>query len=522
MSAAAFNLGEVYLHGEGVKQNLETAENWYLLAIELGFYDAKSRLVDINRLRFTKGDRSAAARIGNAYLNGEGVEKNIDEAKWWFEKASEARIADGYYGLAQIYKDTSAEDYHLYLNKAASSGSPSAMRELYEYYKKSSTDKAIIWLKQCAYANDPECQYLYSLALSRGEGIKQSFIEAYAWAKLVENSILKAKWLLNDLKNILNKEEIEEAESLAQYLFGADAIQNGNEISEQALRWRVTQVQSKLKLLGYYDGEIDGLLGPNTLSAINNFKANTGIESLSSDISSGLLARLELALLGFSTFDEMINKNNSNIEIKSTGTGFFVNHDAHIVTNSHVVDDCSTITIRINGKNIPVALLDTDPIVDLALLKSNLKNINAVPLRTGERPDLGEEIIVLGFPFAGVLTSDLQLTTGVISGTSGIFDRDIHYQLTAAVQPGNSGGPLLDYSGNVIGVIVSKLNLGAFLLVYGTIPENINFAIKLNALKKFLDDHRAKYIQGPATRRQSSVDIGRKGRKYTFLVACWR
>jgi len=95
---------------------------------------------------------------------------------------------------------------------------------------------------------------------------------------------------------------------------------------------------------------------------------------------------------------------------------------------------------------------------------------------------------VIGFPFHGLLTSDFTVTTGIISSLAGLFNDTRFLQISAPVQPGNSGGPLLDTSGNIVGVVAEKLNALRVAKATGDIPENINFAIKTGALRDFLDN----------------------------------
>ena len=95
---------------------------------------------------------------------------------------------------------------------------------------------------------------------------------------------------------------------------------------------------------------------------------------------------------------------------------------------------------------------------------------------------------MIGFPFHGLLTSDFTVTTGIISSLAGLFNDARFLQISAPVQPGNSGGPLLDTSGNIVGVVAEKLNALRVAKATGDIPENINFAIKTGALRDFLDN----------------------------------
>ena len=107
--------------------------------------------------------------------------------------------------------------------------------------------------------------------------------------------------------------------------------------------------------------------------------------------------------------------------------------------------------------------------------------------------DSGDSVTAIGFPFHGLLTSDLTVTTGIINSLSGILNDSRFMQISAPVQPGNSGGPLLDTSGHIVGVVAEKLNALKIAKATGSIPENINFAIKIGALRDFLDNNVVSY-----------------------------
>src|SRR4029077_18418126 len=108
----------------------------------------------------------------------------------------------------------------------------------------------------------------------------------------------------------------------------------------------------------------------------------------------------------------------------------------------------------------------------------------------------GEEIIVIGFPLKGLLSSAPTITTGIVSSLAGLRDDRTRFQISAPVQPGNSGGPVLDKSGNVVGMVVSKLNVLRIARMTGDIPQNVNFAIPVSILTSVLDANSVKYQVG--------------------------
>ena len=130
----------------------------------------------------------------------------------------------------------------------------------------------------------------------------------------------------------------------------------------------------------------------------------------------------------------------------------------------------------------------------------------------------GDSVVAIGFPFHGLLTSDLTVTTGIVSSLSGILNDSRFMQISAPVQPGNSGGPLLDMSGHVVGVVTQKLDALKIAKATGSIPENINFAIKAGALRDFLDNNVVSYRTADSTSELKTSEVAAAARaiRYSF------
>ena len=132
-------------------------------------------------------------------------------------------------------------------------------------------------------------------------------------------------------------------------------------------------------------------------------------------------------------------------------------NEGHLITNAHVVKDCLDIRVGMGQGNFEAGkLVAKDPTNDLALLKVDAKPARVGALRFGARQ--GENVEAFGYPLSQVLATSGNFTTGIVTALAGIGDDSRFYQISAPVQPGNSGGPLLDENGNLIGVVSSKLN----------------------------------------------------------------
>lgn len=131
-------------------------------------------------------------------------------------------------------------------------------------------------------------------------------------------------------------------------------------------------------------------------------------------------------------------------------------------------------------------------------------------------------MVVVGFPLHGVLASEANVTTGTVSALAGIRNDTRFLQITAPVQPGNSGGPLLDQNGQIVGITVSKLDTLKLAKATGDISQNINFAINGGVAKSFLDSQSVEYETGAPSKTMGSAEIGAAAKKFTLLVECYR
>ena len=204
---------------------------------------------------------------------------------------------------------------------------------------------------------------------------------------------------------------------------------------------------------------------------------------------------------------------------RSTGTGFAI-APGLVVTNHHVVAGCDTLEVVVPGQGRrPARRIAEDAQADLALvyalgLPGTVASLRTTPAR------LGEQAYAFGFPLAGALASSGNFTSGLVSALRGLGDREGELQFTAPVQPGNSGGALLDRSGLVIGVVQGKLDAVRAARVTGDIPQNVNFAVSGEALARFLDKHQAAASrQGPRDAVDATV-IAERAQGFSFQIAC--
>ncbi len=223
-----------------------------------------------------------------------------------------------------------------------------------------------------------------------------------------------------------------------------------------------------------------------------------------------------------------------------TGSGFFVSKMGHVITNAHVVQNCNKVTIGDNAnKQVPVELINTDRSNDLALLKlSTLEMASAeskaliqklgivvVPIASkgllrSKDVRLGEKVLVAGYPFGDVFSNTIKVTSGIVSATRGAGDDSGQFQLDAAVQPGNSGGPIYDSGGNIVGVVISQLDKLKMAKAIGSLPENVNFGIKASTVRQFLTSSGLPSKKSERTEEKSTEQLAEIAKNQALMVMC--
>lgn len=168
--------------------------------------------------------------------------------------------------------------------------------------------------------------------------------------------------------------------------------------------------------------------------------------------------------------------------LESQGSGFFIAPDL-VVTNSHVLTDESNISFYLNGTKIQADVLVNDKTNDIAILKSHVKSDVYFQLKDINEINVADSIFVLGFPMANVLGNGIKITNGIINSLTGLGDDSTYLQISAQIQPGNSGGPVVTNDFKVVGVATSKLSDSFMIATTNQIAQNVNYAIKTDIIK---------------------------------------
>ena len=203
----------------------------------------------------------------------------------------------------------------------------------------------------------------------------------------------------------------------------------------------------------------------------------------------------------------------------SSGSGFLVGAKL-VVTNNHVIERCSQVSVRQGDEAVEAVIKATTTLNDLAILLLERPLGTSSPVRSSAI--LGEDVMAAGLPLAGLLSNDIVVTGGQVNSLAGILNDPSLLQFSAPIQPGNSGGPLIDRSGSVVGVVVSKVNVLKLEKFTGDMAQNVNFAIKPEVLRLFLDTNRVAYQSAGLGKKLENFELADRARRITVQVMCAR
>jgi hypothetical protein len=203
----------------------------------------------------------------------------------------------------------------------------------------------------------------------------------------------------------------------------------------------------------------------------------------------------------------------------ASGSGFYVSSFGHIITNNHVIDGCENMKLISKGRIIDTRVIANDPSNDLALLKAQEPSSTFFSININQVEEL-QDVIVAGFPFGETVSSSIKFTQGIVSSLSGVGNNYSQIQIDAALQPGNSGGPIIDEMGNIVGVAVAKLNLKKIMDDYGVVPENTNFGIKASAVSNLMLGNSLT-IKAPNFSKMTKSQLVKLAKEATVHLTCW-
>lgn len=224
------------------------------------------------------------------------------------------------------------------------------------------------------------------------------------------------------------------------------------------------------------------------------------IEAINRQLLSGGTIRVEKSTVIGNT-EETIVTLDPNREIdkeKGSGTGFLISENGYVVTNYHVVEDARKIELYFPTDSITkkymATVVSTDKTNDIAILKidSGFIQFANIPYTFSDDYNVSDEVFTIGYPQPDIMGASYKYTRGEISSLSGIENNTTMMQITTPMQPGNSGGPLFNKNGDVVGITTSTINPFYTARYQGNIPQNVNYAVKSDYIKPIAKQYTGK------------------------------
>ena len=561
-SGIATRIAKMYEKGMGTKKDYSEAFKWYLKSAKEGSPDSENKVGDMYKegmgtkkdykkafewyLKFTenssylyKAVTKTFIKIGNMYEKGEGVKKNYMLALEWYLKASDTyHREEAKKGVVQIENMYNNGNYN---NKKDAAKIAFRMGRLYDRgtLTYDEREKAFSWYMKSAKYGHAKAQAAVASEYELGIFIEKDLKEAIRWylkaakqgnafAQYSLGDIFYTKkdykkafeWYILSINNDDRKSAFTETPIFARigemYYIGKGIGKN----YQKALQWYMKAAKSENAdayaqySIGHMYDKGQGVkknyiiaYAWYNLSSSNGFDASKYINILEQKLTQNqiIIAQNYDPLKNFKSPQKKKSTKNSS------GTGFFINQH-QILTNNHVVKECKNIELIRKGYKSYATVVVKDVINDLAILETQKKNNTSLYFRGGKGIRVGDNSIVIGYPLGALLGSSVKVTTGNISAMTGLLNNTSRLQLTAPVQPGNSGGPLLDESGNIVGIVVARLKK----------EQNVNLAIKSNIAQMFLDINNIDYDVTMSKDAKDVADIVNKTKESIVQVVCYQ
>ena len=469
---AQFRLGERYLEGVGVAQDYKEAVRWFRKAADqrnafgqfgLGWMsengygvtkDPKAA-VEWYRKAADQGFAQAQNNLGGMYRTGEGVAKDLKAAVAWYRKAADQGNANAQNNLGVIFKDGegAAKDLKAavaWYRKAADQGLAQAQNNLGGMYRTGEgvakdLKAAVAWYRKAADQGFAEAQNNLGMMYLNGIGVSKNMVFAYKWLLLAQsnmnNELLRK--MTTSVESELSPALQEQGQRLAAAFVPVVSTPGGSRVRQRSVM------------------EIEGWdHGPQAQPRPPATNEQAAISPV--------------------------------VQPAAFGTGFLISSSGVVVTAAHVVTKAKSISARLpSGTSIPLRLLRVDEKNDLAVLQADIPAGSAplvLPIISSRNLTLGQPVMTIGFPNPEIQGLAPKYTQGTISSLTGISDNPTSLQISVPVQPGNSGGALVDYSGRVVGVVVARLDGIKMAKKTGFLTENVNYAVKGSQLLAFLEN----------------------------------
>ena len=433
-----------------------------------------------------KGDAIAQYNLGVCYRDGQGVAKDAVEAVKWYLKAANQGLAIAQVNLALMYDDgqgveTNYTEAAKWSRKAAEQGNIGGAQKFlgWMYFAGHGVPQdyaeSVKWYRKAAEQGDADAQGRLGGMYENGQGVTQDYVEAAKWyRKAAEQGQMSAQFSLGDFYFKGTGVPKNNVEAYMWYNL-ASAHSGNNEIEKKLIAGCATLRDNMVKM---------GDITPEEIAEAQRLAA-------------AFVPRKE-------TTGSSSNNSTSPANPTATGTGFFITDDGYLVSNFHVIKDATRVRLVTSAGLIDAKVVSVDAANDLALLKAQGK-FASLPIASSRTVHLGNSVATVGFPNIGLQGFAPKFARGEIASLSGASDDARYFQISVPVQPGNSGGALVDERGNVVGIVSAKLSARAALAESGALPENVNYAVKSSFLLSFLES-----VPDVANKLKEPVTVDRK------------
>lgn len=565
----------IYDGAEDPLIDLDQAGDWYEKAAKQGNAEAQYRLGKLydprgfSDLKPKKREKNQATalhwfekaaeqnhgetlhRLGELYAEGGGAQPDPWKSFSYFEKAAELGHADSQAKLGYLLYTGAPLDPSTCGNAPAPAGNPIALGKIHGKIQWTSctADKnpsaAATWWEKAASQGLAYAKYNLAIVYRTGDGATKDAARAFklfeAVARLGDPESLKPGSAV-DL--IFTLDYVFEAQA-----FVGDMYSNGEGTPKddaKAVTWYQKAASSgnahAQQNLGvaYLRGEgvaADLVLAyawSNLASSQGNTDAGTNRDTAAARMSPNEIAEAQRLASNWKPYQTIVRESSNAEGVKQastqgtlaksgTGTAFFINKAGQSITNHHVINGCAEV--RAEGREGAVKVITSDVVNDLALLQiSGTVAVSAAVASEPAKLRQGEDIVVFGFPLNSLLSSGGNMTPGVVSALTGLGNNTNQIQITAPIQPGSSGSPVLNKKGEIVGVVSMKLSDSKMAKATGSVGQNVNFAVSGQTLRTFLDTHKVEYRSGSVFSfgSKSTADLADEARKWTLVVECWK
>lgn len=514
----------------------------YMDGLKILFYEGPFSARTYARELGQKNDPAGKALLSYMYLKGYGVKHDLKQSRSYARQAASKghSVGNAIYGRFLLLSKKSTERKHGYarMQKAIDSNHPEAMAivaRCYFFGDECRKDllKAASLARQASEAGSPTAAHLLSIMYEDGLGVDKNSEEAEY------NTLLAAQRGEPESRTWYVRQLYEEGSLLEAYEAGESVARlgfaRGKEIAGLALLQgnddlpQNTKKGLKLVREAANEGSYTAQYGLGRLYEAGVFVTENRLLAADYYFKAGVAANKdgnrELAFKALSKIQELNPRSreqrilasrirrsdagqDSGVEegqsqSVSSGTGW-VAAPGYVVTNHHVIEGASNIRVLLStGKKLKAKLVVSDANNDVAILSvSNIARLpRAIPLARGKAAT-GGRVFAIGFPLPDSMGQSAKLTNGIINAQTGIGDDPRWYQISVPIQPGNSGGPLLNYRGEVVGITSASLSDVKTLVESGAVPQNVNYAIKIPYARILLDTL-------PAKRKPKALPVGK-------------